>query len=98
MYLIDIVVQADKIPASDLAKTMDAHREWFAKYFDAGKFLLLGPYLDKSMAGLIIAQAQSRAELDGILSEDVLYPDLAEYTVNEFKAAMCADNIHEYAD
>lgn len=97
MFIIDVAVKADRIPAEDYENVFAQHREWFAKYFNEGKFLILGPYLDREHAGIIIAQAESRAEIDEIISHDVLYPGLADYRINEFKAAMCADNISAHA-
>ncbi|AUI66877.1 MULTISPECIES: YciI family protein [Glaesserella] len=92
MYIIDIVLDTQKIPAEQADELLNQHRAWFAKYFQAGNFLMLGPYLDQAAAGVIIAHAPSRAALDEILAEDVYFPtQQAAYTVREFKAAMVAD-------
>ncbi len=89
MYIISIVLDQDKIPTELAESMLNEHRAWFAKYFQAGKFLILGPYLDQEFAGVIIAQTQSRAELDEILAEDVYFKDgQAAYEVREFKDAM----------
>ena len=96
MYLIDISLKNENLSAEEQAQQLDAHRAWFAKYFQQGNFLLLGPYLDQERAGVIIAQAQNRAELEQILAEDIYYPDLADYQIREFKAAMVADNIQQF--
>lgn len=94
MYIIDIVLDTQKIPDDQAASLLDAHRAWFAKYFQQGNFLILGPYLDQADAGVILAQAESRADLERILSEDVYFDaKQAVYTVREFKATMVADNI-----
>ncbi|MDO4640261.1 MAG: YciI family protein [Neisseria sp.] len=78
---------------------LSQHRAWFAKRFQAGNFLLLGPYLDKDNAGVIIAQAENREQLDNILQEDVYYPQgLATYQIREFKANMLAENIHIFVE
>ena len=96
MYLIDISLKNENLSAEEQAQQLDAHRAWFAKYFQQGNFLLLGPYLDQERAGVIIAQAQNRAELEQILAEDIYYLDLADYQIREFKAAMVADNIQQF--
>lgn len=92
MYIISIELDNNKIPREQADELLAEHREWFAKYFQAGNFLMLGPYLDQESAGVIIAQASDRASLDNILSEDVYFPtQMAVYTIREFKAAMVAD-------
>ncbi|MDD7544521.1 MULTISPECIES: YciI family protein [Pasteurellaceae] len=96
MYLIDISLKNESLSEEEQAKQLDAHRAWFAKYFQQGNFLLLGPYLDKERAGVIIAQTENRAQLEQILAEDVYYPDLADYQIREFKAAMVAENIQQF--
>lgn len=96
MYLIDISIKPSDLSEAEQAQQLDAHRAWFAKYFQQGNFLLLGPYLDKARAGVIIAQTESREKLEQILTEDVYYPDLADYQIREFKTAMVAENIQQF--
>ena len=96
MYLIDIAIKPSDLSETEQAQQLDAHRAWFAKYFQQGNFLLLGPYLDKERAGVIIAQTESREQLESILAEDVYYPNLADYQIREFKAAMVAENIQQF--
>ncbi|MDG2950195.1 YciI family protein [Exercitatus varius] len=96
MYLIDISLKNSMLSEEEQAKQLDAHRAWFAKYFQQGNFLLLGPYLDKERAGVIIAQTENREQLESILAEDVYYPNLADYQIREFKAAMVAENIQQF--
>ena len=88
MYIINIALKQSNIPAEQADAMFAEHRAWFANYFQAGKFLILGPYLDQEHAGVIIARTENRAELDAILAEDVYYPELADYEVREFKDAM----------
>ncbi|ABR74888.1 hypothetical protein CBG46_08465 [Actinobacillus succinogenes] len=91
MYLVNIILKPQAAQAENAAEMFDRHRAWFADYFQKDRFLMLAPYLDQEHAGVIIARAKNRAELDNILAEDVYYPDLADYEVREFKAAMAAD-------
>ncbi|WP_169784212.1 YciI family protein [Campylobacter curvus] len=91
MYLINITLKMEKVPADKADVMFERHRKWFGKNFKEGKFLLLGPYLDKKYAGIIVAGVENRAKLDEILATDVYYPDMAEYEIREFKAAMAAD-------
>lgn len=48
------------------------------------------------MAGLVIAQANSRAELDDLVAKDAYYPDMATYDIHEFQANIIAENITDY--
>ncbi|WP_409500555.1 YciI family protein [Mannheimia glucosida] len=86
MYIINIALKMDKIEQAE--SMLNAHRAWFAQYFEQGNFLMLGPYLDQDHAGVIIAQTENREALDTVLAEDVYFPDLADYEVREFKDAM----------
>lgn len=88
MYIINIALKMDKIPTEQAEQMFAEHRAWFARYFEQGNFLMLGPYLDQAHAGVIIAQAESREALDKILAEDIYFPNLADYEVREFKDAM----------
>lgn len=98
MYLIDITIKTDAIPAEQREALLAGHRAWFGKYFEQGHFLLIGPYLDRHAAGVIIAQTDSRAELDAILAEDVYWADkLAVYQVIEFQANLIAKSLPEWA-
>lgn len=83
MYLINITVNGD-ITAEQHEALFTQHVSWFQQYFNAGKFVLIGPYSDREKAGVIIAQTESREELEAILKEDAYYPNLAEYEIREF--------------
>lgn len=97
MYLIDIVLKLDEINPEQSDALLAQHRDWFKQYFEQGKFLMLGPYRDQAGAGVIIAQTDSRAELDAILAEDVYWADkLADYQVREFQANLIATSLPEW--
>lgn len=97
LYIVKIVLLQDKFPVEKADEYFEKHRAWFKENFDKGNFLMLGPMPDLDHTGMIIAQAETRAELDKILAEDVYHPfGGATYEVNEFKAAMVADNIKDY--
>ncbi|MFP2237134.1 YciI family protein [Pseudescherichia vulneris] len=83
MYLINIMVNDDISPEQHEA-LFTRHVSWFQQYFNAGQFVLIGPYSDRDKAGVIIANTESREELDAILSEDAYYPTLAQYEIREF--------------
>lgn len=96
MYLIDITIKTDQVPADKADELLSGHRAWFSAQAQAGNFLLVGPYRDKAMAGLVIAQANSRAELDDLVAKDAYYPDMATYDIHEFQANIIAENITDY--
>lgn len=96
MYLISITIKKDKIPEDKFQELLAGHRAWFGQEAKAGNFLLLGPYRDQKMAGVVVAQAASREALDEIISHDAFYPDMADYAVREFQANVISDDITKY--
>lgn len=98
MYLINISLKPNDDDEKTASAKFSSHVEWFTKYFDNGTFLMLGPYLNKDHTGVIIAQVETREELEKILSEDVYHPlNLANYEINEFKPIKIASNIADFA-
>lgn len=49
---------------------LEAHKAWVSKHAATGKILFGGSFDVRSAGGMIVAQADSRAELDQMLSED----------------------------
>ena len=43
MYLIDITINAEQVPADKADELLAGHREWFGAQAKAGNFLLVGP-------------------------------------------------------
>lgn len=96
MYLIDITIQSKRVPSERAEELLNAHRNWFTEQAEKGKFLLVGPYLDKEMAGVVLAHAENREELERILSQDAYYPDLATYDIHEFQANIISEELINY--
>lgn len=96
MYLIDITIKTDKVPEEQADPLLADHRAWFGRQAEQGHFLIVGPYRDQPMAGLVLAQADTRANLDAIIAEDAYYPDMASYQVREFQANVIAEKITDY--
>ncbi|QPB42009.1 YciI family protein [Rodentibacter haemolyticus] len=95
MYIINITVKPTLSEEKQNA-LFPIHAEWFKKYFQNGKFLILGPYIDtEAHAGVIFAETENREELQKILEEDCYYPDLADYDIREFAPKMIAADITE---
>lgn len=97
MYIINITVK-DSVSETQQNELFPIHTEWFKKYFQAGKFLMLGPYTDTDKhQGVIFAVTDSREELQKILEEDCYYPALADYEVRKFAPKLIAQHIIEQA-
>ena len=93
MYIINITVNAD-LPEEKQNEMFPVHAEWFRKHFQAGKFLMLGPYIDTDAhAGVIFAHTDSREALQAILEEDCYYPNFAKYEIREFAPRLIAADI-----
>lgn len=96
MYTIYIELDLDKIPKDKEEAMLNDHRAWFKTYFNAGKFLMVGPCPDIPGTGFIIAQG-TKEEMEQIITSDVYYTDkLATYTIREYKPTMFNENIKNY--
>lgn len=93
MFLITITIKSDQVPKDQAEELLAKHRAWFKSEFDAGNFKIVGPLKDRGMAGIVIAEADSRQELDAMIAKDAYYPNLATYDVAEFKANLVAEDI-----
>lgn len=93
MFIINITVN-DDLCAEQHESLFKHHVEWFKRNFAAGKFVLLGPYLDSERAGVIIANLTDRDALMAVLREDVYFPDKASYEIREFAASMAASHFN----
>lgn len=93
MYIINITVNPT-VSEAQQNQLFPIHTEWFKKYFQAGQFLMLGPYIDTDApSGVIFAVTESREALQKILEEDCYYPDLARYEIREFAPKLIAADI-----
>jgi len=65
-------------------------------HFDSGHFIVSGRQIPR-IGGIIIARAESRAEIDAIVRSDpFVRQDLASYEVVEFAAAVTCDALTGY--
>ncbi len=97
MFIINQTLKPEKIPAGKGEELFQQHIAWFTRHFKDGNFLLVGPYTDKEMAGIMICGANTREAVEDILREDVYYADgIANYEVSSFKAGMIAGNFSDY--
>ncbi|EHJ52392.1 YciI family protein [Streptococcus macacae] len=96
MFLINITIQENKVPAAKADELLAGHRSWFTHHFEKGDFLLVGPYKNKGMAGVVLAQADSQEKVEAIIAEDAYYPNMAVYDISELTANLIADNLTEF--
>lgn len=97
MYIINQTLDPKKIPSEKGEELFQKHVAWFTRHFEQGDFILVGPYTDKEMAGIMITAAETREAVEAILKEDVYYADgMAEYEVHSFKAGKIAKNFATY--
>ena len=97
MFIINQTLNPEKIPAGKGEELFKQHIEWFTRHFEQGDFLLVGPYTDKEMAGIMITAAETREAVEKLLQDDVYYADdIAEYEVRAFKAGKIAKDFSAY--
>ncbi|MBI1768396.1 MAG: GTP cyclohydrolase [Bacteroidetes bacterium] len=81
MFIIDLhyIVPLEKLDAH-----MTEHVKYLHKYYKQNVFIVSGRKVPRT-GGIILAQANSREEIDSIIKEDPFYVhQLAEFTVTEF--------------
>ncbi|HEJ9626312.1 MULTISPECIES: YciI family protein [Proteus] len=94
MFIINITVNSD-VTEQTQNEMFPVHIRWLEKYFNNGKFLMFGPYIDTDAhAGVIFAQTRSKDELQSILEEDCYYPEFARYDVREFNPKLITENFN----
>src|SRR4051812_16140237 len=78
-------------PIDEVMQLAPEHREYAARQYAAGNFLLSGRKEPRT-GGLILARAENRAALEAILAEDPFQRErVAEYEIIEFLPMMSAD-------
>lgn len=98
MFIISQDLKPEKIPEGKGGELFQNHVAWFTKHFEKGDFLLVGPYTDREMSGLMICAAETREELESILKEDVYYAEgMAVYDVRPFKGIKISAHFADYA-
>ncbi len=98
MFIITETLKPERIPAGKEEELFQRHVAWFSRHFESGDFILVGPYTDAKMAGVMISAAATREEVEAILQEDVYYADgMADYEVRSFTAAKIAVNFADFA-
>lgn len=80
-------------PLAEVDRYVAEHREFLARHYAAGDFILSGRQ-EPRVGGVILARAASRAEIEAILREDPFQREpVAEYEVIEFLPTMAAPEV-----
>lgn len=95
MFVIELAYKAD---LSQIDAHMKAHMKFLKKYYAAGNFLVSGRKIPRD-GGIIVAVANSRAEIEAIAREDpFIEKGLADFRIIEFRASQRADDIQNRID
>jgi uncharacterized protein YciI len=78
-------------PLTEVDRLIPAHREFLARRYGSGHFLLSGRKEPRD-GGVILARATTRAELEEILREDPFQREqVADYEIVQFVPSMSAE-------
>jgi uncharacterized protein YciI len=79
-----------KKPLSEVDRFVSEHREYLARHYASGHFLLSGRKEPRD-GGVILAKADTRSEIEEIVSGDPFNREqIAEYEIVEFMPSMAA--------
>jgi uncharacterized protein YciI len=88
MFVITLTYQK---PTEEIDALLAAHREFLREQYDNGVFLMSGRMVPRT-GGIIIASADSRADIEAIVELDPFHrAGAATYTITEFVPTMTAD-------
>ncbi len=80
-------------PMSEVDHFVEEHREFLKRYYASGKFLLSGRKEPRT-GGVILAVAETRAEIESIVQNDPFHREkIANYEIVEFLPSMSAEHL-----
>lgn len=83
-----IVILTYKQPLEEVDCFLQAHRDYFARYYAAGDFITSGPQTPR-VGGVIMLKADNRVTVDTIISQDPFHINsIADYQIVEFSPTM----------
>jgi uncharacterized protein YciI len=83
-------------PNDQIDALLPEHNAWLRKHYDAGRFLASGRKQPRT-GGVILAVAESRAEIEAIVATDpILIAKATEYRITEFLATTTAPALEAY--
>lgn len=78
-------------PMSEVDRFVEEHREFLKRHYASGNFLLSGRK-DPRTGGVILAVAETRAEIEDIVQNDPFHrEEIAKYEIVEFVPSMSAE-------
>jgi uncharacterized protein YciI len=87
MFIVSLTYRK---PLADVDRFIAEHREFLARYYASGAFLLSGRKEPRT-GGVILADCPTRADLERILAEDPFWQnEIASYDITEFVPTMGA--------
>ena len=91
-----IAILTYKKPLEEVDRYLQAHRDYLAKHYAAGDFIMSGPQTPR-VGGVIMIKAKSRAVVDSIISRDPFNINgIADYRIVEFTPTMfCEPNLSD---
>lgn len=93
MFLIELTYTR---PLAEVDNLLGEHSQFLKKYYDEGIFLLSGRKHPRT-GGIILARAESMADIEKIISEDPFHRHgLAEYTITEFLPSMANETLKAF--
>lgn len=77
-------------PLDEVDRFISEHRQFLERHYAAGHFLISGRKVPRT-GGVILAKAESRAEIEHIVRNDPFHREgIAEYQIIEFLPSMTA--------
>ena len=80
MFILTLTYKA---PLEEVMRLLPVHYDFLNKYYESGHFIASGPQVPRT-GGVIICKAESRPEVEQIISEDP-FNEIADYQVTEFE-------------
>ncbi|MCZ4279855.1 YciI family protein [Kiloniella laminariae] len=81
------------VPLEQVEPLIEAHRTFLDKYYASKRFLASGAKVPRS-GGVILAVAESRAEVEQLITEDPFHANkIARYSITEFQPRMTAEGL-----
>lgn len=85
MFIVELTYQKE---LTEIDQHIEAHKNFLRKYYSSKHFIVSGRKSPRT-GGIILVNAENRAEVQGIMTEDPFYKNnLASYTITEFIPTM----------
>lgn len=90
LFVVDLHYQ---VPLEEVEPQIEAHKAFLKDHYAAGRFLASGAKVPRT-GGVIIAVAETKAEVETIIREDPFHSHgIARYTITEFLPSSTADDL-----